>query len=290
MRNHLIASVIIVCFTTFLSSMILAQSNLPQVAMTVTIKGKQHRTLQTYFQSLREAPEPIDSAVERTIVNLMPKKFRDGCRKMISSWGKVARGSAASFVRALYVHTPTDGQQRVLLTFVCYSRSPEYAEKYYDERLVLLTIDSASSTLATIPHGSPCDNCSDLTRIAVGDPAKIGGQTAIPLTFSSSTENPCCDGVHTVEEEFYRYYVFEPAGIRQMLSLLKHRREVYHDDVEGDSITSTQSEVTIEKDEEDNIVRVTASVATTSTGQPTRMVNEVYVWNRKMKKFEQVFD
>ncbi|MBI4810969.1 MAG: hypothetical protein HY800_05930 [Ignavibacteriales bacterium] len=231
-----------------------AQVNLPQSRVEVNIKIKDHQSLKKYFGSFDQLPVQLDDKTEKLLLNLLPKEYQKGCNAMIAHWGEIAKNTATTAVRVLYLKNLEKNIQQIFLTYTCFSMAREYGDKYYDERLAVLTIDSASSKLTMYPHAKPCDNCSELTRMALEeDDISIGGNPAICIIFGISSKNPCCNGPISFDEDILKYFIIQPTGVVDALTFRKYRRETIHDDEAGDSTTGYRTNIDTEKDGTGNI-------------------------------------
>ncbi|MDI6765972.1 MAG: hypothetical protein QME52_04020 [Bacteroidota bacterium] len=280
----------IILLTLFLSasltSYLIAGLNLPQSHYQVSIKGKDHAQLKNYFEPLTGTPGQIDDKIEQLITRYFPKEYKDGCTQMISAWREVAKGTASTVLRVLYLKNHDKNLQQVLLVFTCFSGTKEYGDKFYDERLVLLTIDNLSSQLKFIPHSKPCDNCSELTRIGLEEEMQIHGISSISIIMLISNENPCCDGPDIFKEEIKKYFTFEVNGVREVLSFVTNRTETLHDDIAGDSTTVYKTDINVDKDKQENINKITISWELLVNDIPKKNGLQWYTWNRKARRFE----
>lgn len=283
---------LIILFILFLNitlnSYLIGGLNLPQSHYQVVIKGKDHNQLKKYFELLASTPDQLDENIERLINKYFPKEYKDGCIDMISGWGKVAKGSASNILRVLYLKNHQKNLQQVLLVFTCFSNTKEYGEKFYDERLALLTVDSLTSQLKIIPHSKPCDNCSELTHIGLDAEMQIHGISVISILMLSTNENPCCDGPVFFKEETQKYFTFQKRGVKEELSFVTNRTETVHDDIAGDSTTVYKTTIDVEKDKQENIKKIIISWELLANDIPKKQGLQLYTWNRKMNAFEEL--
>ncbi|MBI1806595.1 MAG: hypothetical protein HYR76_06035 [Ignavibacteria bacterium] len=282
----LCCSLLLFSFVLLSPSISLAETTLPQTRIDVTIKGKQHDELKKYFGSLHEKPDILDEKIGQTLSNLMPKSYRNACRTMISKWGSGAKRTASSVMRVMYLRNVSENHQDILLVYTCYSSAKQYGDKFYDERLALLSIDSASSTLRTIPHGKPCTTCSELTRIGiVEDTLQIDAQPALSIAFATSHNNPCCTDSIAREEIVYHYYKLERSDLVEMAVIQHHRWEV-NPTSPGDT-TTYDSRISHETDPAGNIIKLISDYDVTLKGQSIEHRILFYRWNKKSHRFEE---
>ncbi len=281
----------IILFTLFssasLTSYLIGGLNLPQSQFQVSIKGKDHTQLKKYFEALTDLRDQLDDKIEQLISRNFPKEYKVGCKQMISAWGEIAKGTESTILRVLYFKNHHKNLQQVLLVYTCFSNTKEYSNKFYDERLALLTIDDGSSQLKMIPHSKPCDNCSELTHIGLEEEMQIHGIPSISILMLTSNENPCCDGPVIFREEIKKYFTFEVTGVRELLSFVTNRTEILHDDIAGDSTTVYKSYINVDKDKQENINKITISWEILANDIPKKNGMQQYTWNRKMKAFEE---
>lgn len=263
-------------------------NNLPQLNINKTIHGKDHKQILSYFSPLEIPPSSLDENISKIVMKYIPKEYRDGCKRMISKWGSLAKGTEATALRTLTIKNIPGSAQYIFLALTCFSTAPGYGDKYYDERLLTLSIQNDSTKLTFIPSGKPCDECSDLTHIGLEDDTlSISGQPAVSINFGSSTTNPCCDGPVSVIEHKIKFLHITNTGIKEVLSLTMERNETIHDDVMGDSTTQYTALADFEQDNNGNIIRVNINHKTIINDSTTSRGVIWYTWNRKANRFEE---
>jgi hypothetical protein len=269
----------------FCNSNITAGLNLPQTSAKIIIKGKNHLQLKKYFEPLEDGAPAIDSTIEKFLIQLFPKSFDKGCKDMISAWGKEAKGTASKALRVVYLKNYSKNLQQVFIAYTCYSYASGFGDKFYDERLALLTIDSISSSLTTLPHGEQCNICSDLSRIGMDEELKIGGISAISILFSTSTKNPCCEGKDLKEEVIEKFYILGPTMVKDVLTIVKHRIEKFHKDNSVDSVATYEADCNFDKDPSGSIRQIDVDYSSTLNNSPEQKGVLRYAWNKKLKIF-----
>jgi hypothetical protein len=260
-----------------------AGGSLPHSAASATIKGKPHAAIRNYFASLGDAPELIDTAVERLIVAAIPKNYFRAADSIALSWAPGTKGTARRMIRVLHLETISGGGRQAFITYTAFSSLA--GNRYYDERLCLLTIDSLASTLSILATPPLCADCQDLTRIGLDDTTHIGGFPAVSFLLAVSNNNPCCPTPDSLSEDRLLYFWFPAGGATQALSLLKHRRELRHGVHAQDTLLLNSVDNYLEKDGAGNITKV---VSTNTFSQDDKPVNQrivTYMWNPKMRRF-----
>jgi|GEM_PF-1426876 len=263
-----------------------AGKTLPQLKLDVTITGNNHQQLKDYFEPMEEAPGGLSDKIGTLLIKLLPKAYSSGCREMVSAWGKKAKAKTDNVVRVLYINKRIKKLQQVLLAYTCFSAAEGYGDKYYDERLALLSVDSSFSRLTMMPHASPCDTCTGLTHLGFREELNIGGIPAVSVIVATYGENPCCKGTPLKEDFTVRYYILEPGGMKQVLSLQKHRLETYGLP-SGDSTALYDAEIELNKDSDGSIKKIVSSFEIKINGSSVRHSFLAYVWNRKMRGFQE---
>jgi hypothetical protein len=265
-----------------------AGSNLPQVAASSVITGKDHRMLKKYFENYAYLPSPLNDSIGMLLLKHLPKQYKNGCREMITVWGKKAKGTSATAVKPIHLVNHSKNIQHVLLVYTCYSTAEGYEDRYYDERLAVLRVDSARSTITVMPHSKGCDKCIELSHISLlEDTLKIDDTDAISIIIGMSNENPCCEGPARTEEINIKYFTINQNEVKERLSLITSRKETLHSDNIGDStVTKTQNIETI-RDGKGNIVSILLHSETIINGSVVKRGIGKYSWNRKRKAFEE---
>jgi hypothetical protein len=263
-------------------------NNLPQLKIEKSIHGKDHKQILSYFTPLEIPPSSLDENISKIVMKYIPKEYRDGCKGMISKWGSLAKGTEATVLRTLTIKNIPGSAEYIFLALTCFSTAPGYGDKYYDERLLILSIQNDSTKLTVIPSGKPCDECSDLTRIGLEDDTlSIGGEPAVSINFGSSSTNPCCDGPVSVSEHKIKIFQTSNAGIKDILSLTMERKETIRDDVMGDSTTQYAALIDFEKYKNGTIMQVNVNHKTTINDSTSNRGVTWYTWNRKARRFDE---
>jgi hypothetical protein len=275
----------VICFTGAESGNILPQSRIE-----VSVKGRYNTQLWNYFGHMRSAPGALDSSIGQTLISLLPKIYRRAGQQMVNSWGKSAKGSASEAARVVSVGSIRAGKLGVTIAYTFFSPKEGFGEKYYDERLAFLILDSTASTLMMIPNDKPCAACSELTHIGVvSDTLKIDDKPAMQIDFQKVNNNPCCrpaDG-SLREEVTTKFFTLEPNDLRERLSFVEKVAETLHShDGGADSTSTRRAEITMERDPAGNIIRIVSIMHIDKPQDAKEQQIDAYVWNRKSKRFE----
>ena len=264
-----------------------AGSNLPQLRAEIKIKGNDHLQLRKYFAPFTEPPDPLEDTISTLLLKHFPKEFKTECKEMIEQWGKSSKGKSSSVVRVVYFKNYSANMQYIFLAYTCFSSAEGFGDKYYDERLALLTVENDSSKLLMLPNNKPCDKCSDLTRIGLEeDDISIGNSPAVCVVFGSSNMNPCCETTGKTNEITLKYYILEQKGVREVLTVLKERNEIFPNPVRGDSTITLTTVISKEKDAKGNISKITVD-SNSSNGDKKSHSFAWYTWNRKARWFDE---
>jgi hypothetical protein len=287
---NIILAILTTLFTSF-ERETLGRLNLPQVQTHIVISESDHATLKRYFGSLEHGTgHELDEGIGRILLDILMEDYQTGCQDMISFWGTVAEGTAHLSVRVLFVRDPgkTDSKQ-VLLTYRCSSTYEGYRDHFYDERLAVLLITPTTSSLALMPHAEDCHNCSDLSRIRFGEVIQHDATSLVSLLVMTSNRNPCCDGPIQFSEERIDYYLFQETGVKLVASVLRHREDYTHDDVDGDVTTIYESKITVHKDQRGNVSHIGSHYSLSTNGALQETGELTYSWDSEKREFNQIF-
>lgn len=274
--------------TAFFVAAAAAGSNLPQWGARCPISGRDHRVLQGAFKSLDEMPESIDSTVERILVRALPLQFRRRCDAMVASWGDRVKGTASILTRPLYMKKVPDKGTLLLLAFTCYSRDQEFGDRFYDERLALLTVGPQASSLLLLPGGKDCDSCNGLSRIGFGELLPLGADTCVSIVIATSSANPCCPADARIEAVATGYYLLHPDEATMLLSIPTSRIEHGQDAAGRDSTTSYNADLFIDKDAAGSVRGIVVSGETIFSDRTSVQDRIKYEWNPKRKQFDKM--
>jgi hypothetical protein len=289
MRIHLFTVSISVLTVFFLFNPSLhAGINFPQKEYSFSITGAQHIQIQKYFSPLWELPEEFDSTIANLLLQSLPKAFDTGNKKMIMQWGRPALKGATKAVRTLYMKNFNPTHQQILLSYIWFSSTSGFGDKYYDERVALLTILDTVSRVTVFPTVNPCDKCPDLTHIGFGDELQISGRLAISLFFNISNVNPCCDTSKVRDETYVKYYFLTPQDMKECFMLLQERTERFHHKNGSDSSASYTATISFDKDSNENIRKIFFDYSKLSNDQVIEKQVQTYIWNGKKNTFEPV--
>jgi hypothetical protein len=265
-----------------------AGNNLPQTYPENIIKGKDHKDISTYFSQLEIPPSDLDADISNKIKKHLPKELQNGCREMIAKWGSIAKGKDSTALRALTIRQIPNISKYIFFALTCFSTAPGFGDKYYDERLMVLSIHKDSSKLTIFSSGKPCKDCTDLTRIGLDDDTlMIAGTQIVSINFGSSTNNPCCDTPVSIDEAKIKYYQIAKEGVREILSIIRNRKEIFYDKVMGDSTTIYEAAIDFEKNNLGFISQVNINHTTSINDIQTGRGIIRYIWNRKANRFDE---
>ena len=236
----------------------------------------------------------LPAPLQNSILQMMPEDFRNECRSLMESWaGDRGRDSSMWSVRLL------DGQgNRKWLAFRCASSLPdEDMERYYDERLALLRLDSG--TIELLPPGPRDEENEGVLHYELA--SQIALKKATGFCFRLTVDNnPCCDGPESRSQKRLVVFVDTPTGPAESLSLLTERDDSSHsDDPEIDTETTYHADIKFEHDLNSLVTAVSSAfhekvIDTTWEGNKANKhtVSEhsgtlQFHWNPSSFKFEQ---
>lgn len=290
-RIVIFVSVIVTMLLMPFNLEVLGRINLPHMTKQVVISDTNHATLKEFFGSLKSnTSHVLNESIERILLDILPEDYQAGCQEMISYWGIVAEGTAKLSVRALFIRdTGKNETKQVLLVYRCFSTYEGYRDQFYDERLAVLLINPTTSSLVFMPHAEDCKNCSDLSHIRFDQ--VIQRDTATPLVsllILTSNKNPCCDGPFQSSEERIHYYLFHETGVKLVASVLRHREEYAHDDIDGDLTTIYDARVIVQKDQSGNVSQIVSHYSLKKNEELQDTGEITYIWNHKKGEFTQI--
>lgn len=186
-----------------------------------------------------ELPAPLRNSILQT----MPEEFRNECRSLMESWaGDRGRDSSLWSVRLLHGHG-----SREWLAFHCGSSlQEEDMERYADERLALLRLDSG--TFELLPPGPRDEENEGVLHYAFARQISLKNATGFCFRLTVGN-NPCCDGPEYRSQERLVIFVETPHGVVESLSMLTARDDSSHsDDPEVDTETTYHADITFAHD------------------------------------------
>jgi len=291
--NFRILIFILVILTMLLmpfKSEVLGRTNLPHMTKQIVISDTNHATVKRFFGSLKSnTSHGLNEDIERILLDILPENYQAGCQEMISYWGTVAEGTAKLSVRALFIRdTGQKDAKQVLLAYRCFSTYEGYRDQFYDERLAVLLINSTTSSLVLMPHAEDCKNCSDLSHIRFGQVVQRDATPLVSLLIMTSNNNPCCGGPFQSSEERIHYYVFQETGVKLVASVLQHREEYAHDDVDGDITTIYDARVIFQRDQSGNVSHIVSQYSLKKNEELQDTGELRYIWNHEKGEFKQI--
>ncbi|UCG60928.1 MAG: hypothetical protein JSV52_11440 [Candidatus Zixiibacteriota bacterium] len=232
--------------------------NLPLTDVQVSIEGEAQEALRVFFSNfVMTDTATLGEQVEEILIGMVPIAYDSGCTSMIGHWGSDPTNVPGSLFRPIYVYTGKDpASVVVLMAYRCFSYRDYYRDTYYDERLTTLTITESETKLAFLPHWWKCKDILALSKISVAESYHIVGDILLSLVFSMSGENPCCNGPFSCDEEKINYYLIGEGGVRPVASVVKHKEDYYHNDVEGDTEVIYDAEITVVEDADGNALEI----------------------------------
>lgn len=266
-----------------------AGRTLPRTKATVTIKGKDHRTLRAYFRSEGVAPDDLDDPIDNILLKALPPSFRTGCRQMIAGWGAKAKGSDELVPRGLELFNGEDSVMYAFVAYTCFSSRPEFGSLYFDERLAVLTIGTKSTSLTLLPLQVPCDTCRGLSTFSiVDDTLRMGGLPVVTIATKQSNDNPCCGSAPASEEVDLYYFRLGPRGITTIANLTDHRKQVLNGADGKDSVSEYSTSRSLEFDPAGNVSKILTAYVISANDKPLRQGTISLIWNRKRQAFDEL--
>ena len=273
-----------IIFFIFTASILNSGTNLPNLPSSSIITGKDFNRLKIYFQQFDYLPSPLNDTIGKILLKHIPNLYQNGCKELISKWGKRIRGSEATAVKPIHFVNFSKKIQHLFLVYTCYSTAEGYEDNYYDE------IDSNKASISMIPVGDHCDSCTDLSHIRLyEDTLKIGGYDAISIIIGTSNVNPCCERNATIEEEKLKYIIINQSQVKDILTIKTNRKEIYSNNKDKDSIIQQIANVETIKDENRNIITIILNRDTIINEKNIKKEIKKYFWNRKRGAFEEGF-
>ncbi|MBI5475801.1 MAG: hypothetical protein HY964_03585 [Ignavibacteriales bacterium] len=264
------------------------QHNLPKNFPSKTIKGKDHQIIYNYFTGQDIPPTDMKEDIPPVIIKNLPKEFQKGCKEMISGWGSIAKGKDSIVIRALTIKNVPEISQNIFFGLTCFSTAPGFGDKFYDERLMVISIRKDSSTLSILHPGKPCSECNDLTKLALEDDTlMIAGIPTVTFYIESTTNNPCCENLISIDEISKKYYTVSSAGVNEVLSIILNRNEIHHNKILGDSTRVYDAQIDYDKDNYGYINRINIHHKLTINDSYTEQGIKSYLWNKKARRFEE---
>jgi len=261
--------------------------NLPEKKFVSTITGKNHQMLRRFFSSLGDVVDVFNVKVEKLVLSLLPKEYRTGCKKMVDSWGKDAKGTESLAPRTIFVKTMPDSVIQAFVIYTCYSQAKGFGDHYYDERLAAFTIDHTSTTMAVLPFGLQCQDCSELSRVGMyEDSLAVEGHQVVTVISSLSNDNPCCGKTQSIEEHYLHYYRLDPRTVTPIASILEYRKEVNHGQDGHDSTTLYTTNRYVERSGDGSVRKIIMNYTEAVNDKPVRGGIHTYAWNAKRHGFD----
>ncbi|MBU4404492.1 MAG: hypothetical protein KKG79_02645, partial [Acidobacteria bacterium] len=168
----------------------------------------------------------------------------------------------------------------------CFSAYAGYRDEFYDERLAVLFIDPDKSSLVLVPHAGNCASCSDLSHIRFDQVLQCAATPLVSLLIATSNNNPCCDGPFRSNEERINYYVLQDSEVKLAASVLRHREESEHDDLNGDMTTIYDAKISEHRDRDGNVTHIGSRYSRSENGELRQTGELTYVWNQEKKEFD----
>ena len=279
---------LIIVFILHFSFSSFARINLPQILKSLQIAREDQDRLINYFKGFENNSNvTIDKDIEKILLNNLGSIYDSACSEMISYWGKVAEGTASLMLSIIFIANDKQSSKKyVLLGIKCYSNYEEYREKYCDERLAVLLIDSQNASINLLPHAKDCTNCSELSKIKYEQIVQKRNPLIISLSIITANDNPCCGGAYQYSEEKINYYAFVESGVKQVASIIRYQTEYLHDDIDGDYIKVYKSNIKNELDQKEKYTQIVSEYIITKNEVEEENGTKFYIWNPEKEQFE----
>ncbi|HUL42972.1 MAG TPA: hypothetical protein VLY03_01305 [Bacteroidota bacterium] len=286
MRHHAV-TVLSSCFLLFCFALQSPAQILPEKKVVTTITGRNHQTLRKFFASLGDIADVFDDKVGNLVVSLLPKEYRTGCKNMVDLWGKDAKGTQSLAPRTIYIKTMPDSIIHVFVVYTCYSNAKGFGDHYYDERMAVFTVGHSSTTMTMLPFGLQCQDCNELSRVAMyEDTLSVDNAPLVSVISSLSNDNPCCGRTRTIEEHYLHYYRLDPHSVTPVASILDYRKEVNHIEAGHDSTTLYSTNRYVERADDGSLRKIVMNYTESVNDRPIRGGIHTYMWNKKRHAFD----
>ncbi len=264
--------------------------NLPRMSFNTELSSAVSPAIRTFFESANaDSLSSLPDSIQQMLIAALPTDIKKGCPEMIGSWGTIAENTAHLSVWQIHsLGDPKDSTHLSILVFRCESGAPEYHLKYGDEFPVALRIRKSSCTLESFPGIKDCDGCSDLTVLKLDRTCTIGGHPAFAIDYTSSSDNPCCGGPESFEENKVVIYLFDGTLMKEAGSFVRHRIDYSEDDTnveQPDQETISDATVVYNEDNHGNLVGYGIDIITTINGKAEPGVHTEYHWDDTAQKF-----
>jgi hypothetical protein len=262
--------------------------NLPQSDEHAVVQGAARTALEAAVSGAsRSAPLPDSSA--STLIDNLPKGFRDSCDQMMAGWGNTLQGTAKWSVRLLFSFPHQSGGTEAVLAFRCASAF-RGLEQDYDERPATIVLTPEAATLTLIPIQPECDSgCSHLYHLEFSQAFPAAGAQLVELRVYHTSDNPCCGGAD--EESGSLIMILDLPRAKQVLVVDERTEHESHDDSDegDDSQTVCEAKVSYRRDGEGSVESIATERQCTKNKQPLPEVNrQNFQWNAAAHKFEEV--
>jgi len=231
----------------------------------------------------------LNEDIQRILIEMLPEEFASGCDEMVMYWGTSAENTTDLAVRAVYLRKVPDTERRqVLLVYRCFSHFEHYVDRFYDERMALLTVDDSVSTLRMWPHAEDCKNCSDLSSINLEGILQAGGEPMLSVVVAVSNDNPCCGGPYSYNAEYVHYYLIQPEGLKRVAEVTRLKREYFHDDAADDLEVVFETAIELLTNSDGDVVEIVCQRVTKENDAITESGEDRHLWNQQRREFEKV--
>lgn len=264
--------------------------NLPQSRLAVIFGESAARVAREYFTP-QSGPADLPPPLEKLLVSSLPANFQSACAEIVAGWGSEA-GSQVWTVRLL-----TAGAGQAWLAFRCGSNRLDMSQ-YSDERLGVLSLDTGK--LEFLALGEDAENDTMLYHAEFAERLNLEVGEAVAFRIARSNDNPCCGGPEAISEEKLMLFAASPKGIREVFSFVTSRQHDSHDDVDGDTQTTSNTEVHFERDSHGRVTSIVGTfreeekdvtwngAAPKYHSRAQRTATLHYRWNPTRFRFEEV--
>ena len=261
--------------------------NLPQSDERAVLRGAARTILEAAVSGAsRSAPLPDSSA--STLIDNLPKGFRDSCDQMMAGWGNTLQGTAKWSVRLLFSF-PQSGGTEAVLAFRCASTF-RGLEQDYDERPATIVLTPEAATLTLVPIQPECDSgCSHLYHLEFSQAFPVAGAQLVELRVYHTSDNPCCGGAD--EESGSLMMILDLPRAKQVLVVDERTEHESHDDSDegDDSQTVCEAKIRYLRDGAGSVESIATERQCTKNKQPLPEVKrQNFRWNAEAHRFEEV--
>jgi hypothetical protein len=262
--------------------------NLPQAEEHAVVQGVARTTLEAALSGASSSA-PLSDYSASTLIDDLPKGFRDSCDQMLAGWGNTLEGTAKWSARLLFSLPRQSGGTEAVLAFRCAS-TYRGLEQDYDERPVTIVLTPETATLTLIPTQPECNSgCADLYHLEFSQAFPAVGAQLVELRVYHTSDNPCCGGAD--EDSGSRMMILDLSRGKQVLVVDERTEHESHDDSDegGDSQTVCQAKISHLRDGAGSVESIATERQCTKNKQSLPEVRrQNFRWNAEARRFEEV--